>query len=996
MGSFCRDLFDSHQVEIIPNHHIGIIMLIIGILYYITSPLTLIYIKYQERRAIEGSVKALKTSIFPVFSTILLLNIGVNILVGTIALSFTLHPYGSTSIGSKWAFAIVWTLQHFVTEGVAILLMQKGLGVNALKKALKYTLVWSFYFLFNQLAVYHTSESVSFASNIIWQSLLILFYLLLWLAPQKRLYRRPAAIIYAKFWVFIRSINIISTIMFYLDLSAGNCFYGLGTLLPYVFFEPTILTYTLIQDSRWWQGLDISQGRRVESAEEIRSPLAGVDIDLYSAKTLAEQLDSLGVKSNQGIAAPVKLLNFAYISLNKNKLLGSGSFSKVYMGSYRQKQCAIKLIFTIDLTEDIISRIAAESQLLSTIKSPNVVDILGVSVLPPSVCILLELCEFGSLTDVIGSTGFTSLYENNPNNFMQEFLFGGPIIGKYSNKMLNITWADRIYLAIGCAKGLLALHTCSKGLCHRDVKSFNFLVDSQLNAKISDLELGMSESLLRSKNAHNSKATNKINQKATRLTSIDDEDGDADDSENVLKRLSMLSIGSTLSFSIDFSALTSNNTIKSDEFLANWAAPEVITKGAYSKASDIYSLGLVFWELISGSVPFNHLRNQDDIRYEITQGNRPIIPDIFKTGKKSCFFLPYIRLIERCWKDNPSERPTCREVVEELETIYEAYMRTIIRDSAVKPPDNSSIQNRSTFSFFGGNSSQFTNLKLEEVEIFQQSFIKESNCINLLESRNENAIILGAEPAYYILWVSNAFVQSIGIRKEFLLGIPFFQLIAFNKCDISVLQSKLKELKTYQSLPSHVIFDIHTLPSNFNYSDLNSIQSYHWNLAKYSAHIYPVKENSSTFSINEKISNKANSPPTLSPIKDISESLESTSTIQTNFTELDNHPAWNSCPIDQDSISVNNDDSTISTSPPTSVTNPLPIETKSSFSRSNTSFSMSFSRQSAIRDRTSFFVLNLSRLSLNSKETNKDHSNRFSVSSRSSRLSDIEKLSAIV
>lgn len=32
---------------------------------------------------------------------------------------------------------------------------------------------------------------------------------------------------------------------------------------------------------------------------------------------------------------------------------------------------------------------------------PNIVNIYGVSVLPPSVCILLELCAFGSLADVV-------------------------------------------------------------------------------------------------------------------------------------------------------------------------------------------------------------------------------------------------------------------------------------------------------------------------------------------------------------------------------------------------------------------------------------------------------------------------------------------------------------------------------------------------------------------------------------------------------------------
>ena len=58
----------------------------------------------------------------------------------------------------------------------------------------------------------------------------------------------------------------------------------------------------------------------------------------------------------------------ASISLDGSRLIGSGSFSKVYLGTYRKRRCAIKLIFTPDLTEDVIQRIGAEALILSSIK----------------------------------------------------------------------------------------------------------------------------------------------------------------------------------------------------------------------------------------------------------------------------------------------------------------------------------------------------------------------------------------------------------------------------------------------------------------------------------------------------------------------------------------------------------------------------------------------------------------------------------------------------
>ena len=52
----------------------------------------------------------------------------------------------------------------------------------------------------------------------------------------------------------------------------------------------------------------------------------------------------------------VKLLNFAYLSLDKKSMLGCGSYSKVYKGKYRGTPVALKLLFTVDLNPDIIKR----------------------------------------------------------------------------------------------------------------------------------------------------------------------------------------------------------------------------------------------------------------------------------------------------------------------------------------------------------------------------------------------------------------------------------------------------------------------------------------------------------------------------------------------------------------------------------------------------------------------------------------------------------------
>ena len=83
----------------------------------------------------------------------------------------------------------------------------------------------------------------------------------------------------------------------------------------------------------------------------------------------------------------------------------------------------------MDLNPEIIHRVCKEAQLLSQINHPNVVEIFGVSVFPPSVCLVLEICHYGSLSDVIR----------------------GHISSSNMNKVrppLPLTHSDRMYLAL--------------------------------------------------------------------------------------------------------------------------------------------------------------------------------------------------------------------------------------------------------------------------------------------------------------------------------------------------------------------------------------------------------------------------------------------------------------------------------------------------------------------------------------------------------------------
>jgi hypothetical protein len=99
-------------------------------------------------------------------------------------------------------------------------------------------------------------------------------------------------------------------------------------------------------------------------------PKAGQDLHIQAAQTLAVVIDRIGVREN------VTILNFAHLKFSTS-VLGSGSFSEVYKGTFKGNLVAIKSIYTIDLTAEVIDKLATEAKILTAVQNPNVVIIYG-------------------------------------------------------------------------------------------------------------------------------------------------------------------------------------------------------------------------------------------------------------------------------------------------------------------------------------------------------------------------------------------------------------------------------------------------------------------------------------------------------------------------------------------------------------------------------------------------------------------------------------------
>ncbi|KAM0934973.1 putative protein kinase TKL-Pl-6 family [Dioscorea sansibarensis] len=94
-----------------------------------------------------------------------------------------------------------------------------------------------------------------------------------------------------------------------------------------------------------------------------------------------------------------------------------------------------------------------------------------------------------------------------------------------------------------------------------------------------------------------------------------------------------------------------------------WMAPELINgkSNMVTEKVDVYSFGIVMWELLTSEEPYENMRSEDIIAGLIKGDLRPEIPSWCDPVWRS--------LMERCWSSDPSSRPAFSEVSKELRAI---------------------------------------------------------------------------------------------------------------------------------------------------------------------------------------------------------------------------------------------------------------------------------------------------------------------------------------
>ncbi|XP_076904193.1 serine/threonine-protein kinase STY46-like [Bidens hawaiensis] len=175
-----------------------------------------------------------------------------------------------------------------------------------------------------------------------------------------------------------------------------------------------------------------------------------------------------------------------------------------------------------------------------------------------------------------------------------EFMAGGSLYDFLHNQRGHVDAPTIIKIAIHIAKGMSYLH--ENNIIHRDLKSANLLMDENGIVKVSDFGVA------------------RVQNKSGVMTA--------------------------------------------ETGTYRWMAPEVIEHRPYSHKADVFSFGIVVWELLTKKLPYANLTPLQAAIGVVQKGLRPIIPKNTHPG--------IVGLLERCWQQDPSSRPEFSEIITAL------------------------------------------------------------------------------------------------------------------------------------------------------------------------------------------------------------------------------------------------------------------------------------------------------------------------------------------
>ncbi|GBB98375.1 hypothetical protein RclHR1_32050001, partial [Rhizophagus clarus] len=236
--------------------------------------------------------------------------------------------------------------------------------------------------------------------------------------------------------------------------------------------------------------------------------------------------------------------------------------------------------------------------------------------------LLLKVNYHPNINRIIGITKGLRLMDSEYYALVLEYADGGNLRAYLEKKFTTLEWNDKIQMALDISNGLRFLH--SEGIIHRDLHSKNILVN---NRKLIIADFGLSKNL-------SEVTTNSMGNKNGMLEYIEPQ------------------------------------RFKDDKYKKD-------------KKSDIYSLGVLLWEISSGIPPFLG-RSQNELAFHISYNN-------LREGPIEGTPPEYLNLYQECWDGEPKSRPDIEIVYEILSKLKQSLQPIVHNEANVRSIDKDNL-----------------------------------------------------------------------------------------------------------------------------------------------------------------------------------------------------------------------------------------------------------------------------------------------------------------